>query len=395
MARYADNELAFDTGFKLVRIMCLTNYWNADQTLPGLFTLESIPPEADRFIDEYADNGVTVVLTLWLGADLAPYETTFRTQDELDKFNEHVRFVVDHFKGRIPYYEIWNEPGIMTAEEYAGLVRSTVPVIREADPQAKIIIGATPGNWEPDFPGYGDYQRSSMDIELLHGLLRSGVAPMVDGISWHPLYDHIAEDPYYQGYPAMLQGIKDLAESQGFTGQYFADELLWRTVTEAAWAGGPPVSAVVAAKHYTRAITLHRGYGVNVTINTFFIEPAREWIDDDAMWPIRNVAKVLAGAQPAALPVTVTGEVENVSQYAFTMENGDRLVGLWINGTPAEDDPGTPVKLTLPGASAQQVVAIDVLHGFEQELVQSAAGGDLVIEGFLLKDYPIFIRLLP
>jgi hypothetical protein len=39
------------------------------------------------------------------------------------------------------------------------------------------------------------------------------------------------------------------------------------------------------------------------------------------------------------------------------------------------------------------VVGIDVLNGFEQELVTETENGNLVIRNLLIKDYPIIIRI--
>ena len=57
-----------------------------------------------------------------------------------------MRFVVRHFKGRVQYYTIWSEPDycgdsqikcIETAD-YINLVRLTIPVIHDEDPQARV-----------------------------------------------------------------------------------------------------------------------------------------------------------------------------------------------------------------------------------------------------------------
>ena len=117
-----------------------------------------------------------------------------------------------------------------------------MPVIRAADPDAKIIIVALHGPWEDGYPGYGEFQRFHMDVDYLNRVIRAGVVDQVDGISWHPLYDNIPSDPYYQDYPNIVQGIKDLATDYGFSGEYFADEMLWTTVDEPDWANGPPIS---------------------------------------------------------------------------------------------------------------------------------------------------------
>lgn len=67
---------------------------------------------------------------------------------------------------------------------------------------------------------------------------------------------------------------------------------------------------------------------------------------------------------------------------------------MWTNGVAVDDDPGVPATLTFPGTYAQKVIGIDVLHGFEQELIIETENGNLVIRDLLVKDYPIILRLI-
>lgn len=384
--RYSDTTHVYENGFKWIRIQSLTDFWGQNDGLLT-FWLDSIPQEVDDYIDDYIRNDVNIVLDLWMGAGLAPYGTTFQSPDEIATYLDYVSFVVSHFEGRIPYYQIWNEPGDIAVSDYANLVRKTVPVIRQADPDARIIIGGTQGNWEDGYSGYDVYQRFSLDMVYLDQLLRSGVVDDVDGISWHPFYDNIPEDPYYQDYANMVQQqIKDVAESEGFTGEYFADELLWRTVTEEGWAGGPPLSPEIAAKYYVRAIVMHRGLGTNVTINTFF--------QQDYMEPIHNICDTMAGAKPTNLTLTLETQAANVVYYSFVLPDGSKLVALWTNDGAVEEDPGVPVNLTVMGTRVNNVVGVDVYNGVEQELnFYTTRGGNLRIAGLLVRDYPIILHL--
>jgi hypothetical protein len=384
--RFYDTAFVYSNGFKRIRIGSLAG---TGQQWATPINSESLSPEVDHTISEYANNDVEIELILESGSGVnfhnADFDTTFQSQEDIDTYLEFVSFVVQHFKGRISSYEILNEPGYISVKTYANVIMATVPVIRRIDPDAKIIIGAVPGSWENGFPGYGEYQRFILYIDFMNELIQSGVVSIVDGISWHPLYDNIPGDPYYQDYPQIVQGIKDLATSHGFSGEYYADEILWQTVDEPDWDNGPPVSQLIAAKYFTRAITEHRGLGVNVTINTFFQVPF--------LAPIHNLNDILAGAEPTDISLSLeTMEDANVRRYAFLLPNGDRLVALWTNDEAVEEDTGVSTTLTLPGSSAQSVTGIDVLNGFEQELVTEMAGGDLVIRNLLVKDYPIFLR---
>jgi len=366
--RYSEStEDVLRNGFKRIRIQSLTEF-EGEGFGVKTFLLDSIPPEVDEVINNYIDNGVIISLDLWLGTgypiNFTDYDTNYKSEEEIDAYLNNVELVVQHFKGRISSYEILNEPGYISLETYTNLIKRTVPVIREIDPEAKIIIGSTPGNWENGFPGY---------------------VSMVDAISWHPFYDNIPGDPYYQDYPQIVQGIKDLATSQGFSGEYFADEILWRTVTEEGFDGGPPLSHLIAAKYYTRAIAEHRGLGLNVTINIFFQSPF--------LAPIHNLNDTLAGAEPIDITLSLkTNEDANVRYYAFTLPSGDKLVTLWTNDEAIEDDPGVSATLTFPDFSAEKVTGIDVFNGFEQELTTENDNGNLVIRDLLVKDYPIHLR---
>jgi hypothetical protein len=381
--RYYYTGFVYRNGFKRIRIGSLAG---DGQRWMTIINSESLSDEVDKTISEYNKEGVKIVLILASGAGIPFADGIFQSEYEFEQYIEFVSFVVSHFKGRIHAYEIWNEPGHMLPRDYANLVERVVPVIRDGDEDAKIIIGAIQGNWDNGYPGYGEYQRFSVDIVYLNELLRSGVVDMVDGISWHPMYDNIPGDPYYQEYPVLFQSIKDLATSQGFTGEYFADEIMWTTVDEENWDNGPPSSHIIAAKYYTRTITEHRGLGINVTINTFFQAPY--------LAPIHNLADRLAGAEPTGILLSlVTSEDANVRYYSFILPDGDKLVALWTNDEAVENDPGISATLTIESISAQNVIGIDVFHGFEQELDTETENGNLVIRNLLVKDYPIIIKL--
>jgi hypothetical protein len=392
--RFYDTNFVYGNGFKRIHIGSLAGN---DQYYDTIINSETLSPEVDNTISQYADNGVEIELILISGAGVtihyADFDTTFKSEEDINIYLEYVSFIVQHFKGRISSYEILNEPGYISVETYVNLVKATVPIIRGIDPDAKIIIGSVPGSWENGFPGYGEYQRFKLYIDTMNELLRSGIASMADGISWHPFFDNIPSDPYYQDYPQIVQSIKDLATSQGFKGEYFAYDILWQTVDEPDWDNGPPVTPSIAGKYFTRAITEHRGLGVNVTINTWFLGPKNGNAPKNALTPIHYLCDTLAGAEPAPMAYSLETEGEaNMRSYAFTLPDGDMLLALWTNDEAVEEDPGVNTSLTFPGSSAQSVTGIDILNGFEQELAAEMEGGDLVVRNLLVKDYPIFLR---
>jgi parallel beta-helix repeat protein len=372
--------------------------WQRVETEPGEYTIN---PVEDVAITDVVNNGVNIVLNLGVGPGDGITGTRFVTEEEIERYLNYVRFMVQHFKGRVRYYELWNEPGGTNPETgepspigisvniYANVITRAVPIIRQADPEAKIVIGALGGDWISGFPGYGEYSRSILHIEYLRHLITSGVAPLVDAISWHPFYGNRPDDPYYQTYPDFVKEIKELAASQGFRGEYFAEEIKY--YTEPAFEGGwpPVVTEKVAAKYYARAIVMH--LGLDFTVSTAG-QPGYGGLVPDI---IRALCTVMAAASPISLPIEIQSEATNIRTHGFSLSDGGHLVALWTDGIGVDDDPGISATLTIPGFSGQTATGIDVLYGFEQKLITSSEGNNMVIHGLLVKDYPIILRLAP
>ena len=59
-----------------------------------------------------------------------------------------------------------------------------------------------------------------------------------------------------------------------------------------------------------------------------------------------------------------------------------------------DDFPGVNATLTIDTISAQNVIGVDVLNGFQQKLITEAEDGNLIIPNLLIKDYPIIIKFI-
>ena len=75
---------------------------------------------------------------------------TFAPPDNYEDFGDFVYELVSRYKGRIRYYQLWNEPNIypewgnypISPEDYTRLLKIGATRAREADPNAVIIAGA-------------------------------------------------------------------------------------------------------------------------------------------------------------------------------------------------------------------------------------------------------------
>lgn len=355
----------------------------------------NVTPAQDRLVEQFVERGWKIVLGLVFWDESAnnriPEQgknySRYETKKEIQAYLDFAQTIVHHFKGRVEYYEILNEPNAakgtqqyVAVDHYINLVRQVVPIIRQEDPQAKIVVGAIA------FPTVEEEA-----IEYLLQVAKSDVMPLVDGLSWHPFDGASPNDPvsqdYYYAYPGLVHQVKDVASSNGFTGEYMASEMLWRTPLTLHIGHGAVCSPTQAAKYYAREITLNLGMDIVAGIG-----------GADTVTPIvsvaRNLCTIMAGHEAIDMPVKVDINYDGPVAYcAFRYPNGDRLLAVWTDGVAQDDDPGVPATITFPGLTAGTVTGIDVLHGFEQELVFETDGNSTIIRDLLVKDYPILIRL--
>jgi len=377
-----------DLGLKWARLSVDWMDYNQAQST-GQFSQPEINACQDEIVSGLVANNATIMLvivfwdeTLHVGENYPRYQK----EEEIQRYLDHARFLVRHFKGQVEYYEILNEPvngppqQHVELADYINLIRRVVPVIREEDPEAKIVAG-----------GATDL-RQEYSRDYLFGVLQSDIMPLVDAVSVHPMYgsspqyDDVRQ--YYYDYPSLLQEIKNVASAHGFSGEYFAEEMSWRTAANPNPYEPGGYSATVAAKYYSRGILMNLGMD-------FWAGIGGEGYDEipPIVTVVQNLAGNMAGAIPESLPLTIESEAKDIVNYGFRVNNQTRLVAMWTDGVAVDNDPGVPANLTLSGFARWKASAIDVLHGFEQPLITSNDNGDLMISALLAKDYPIIIRL--
>jgi hypothetical protein len=139
-------------------------------------------PELDDYVDSLVDNGVKVQLQLLYGnpmytspagrlpdsitptpasvhnRDMNLYSVFWppKTPEQIAAFIRYTRWMVNHFRGRIRYYALWNEQDgsywnpDSNPEEYGRLLGAFVKAVHETDPDAKVIYGGQ-ATLSPDF----------------------------------------------------------------------------------------------------------------------------------------------------------------------------------------------------------------------------------------------------
>lgn len=166
----------FDAGFKWIRIGQYENSsdwtsWDWVEQKRGVF---SVPQQVEDYVDSLVENGVLIQVQLLYGNPMytspagrfsdvsVPAPGSFhnpdrslysvfwppKTPEQIAAFSRYVAWMVQHFRGRISYWALWNEQDIdywnpvPSPEEYGRLLKSFVQVVHETNPQAKVIYGA-------------------------------------------------------------------------------------------------------------------------------------------------------------------------------------------------------------------------------------------------------------
>ncbi len=171
-----------------------------------------------------------------------------KPRDEASRaaYLRYVRYVVRSFKGQVAIYEIWNEWDVENptdkafSDEYLVLVRATAKVIREEDPQARIIAGAV--------------TLRGIREGFAERLVAGGLLDVTDGLSLHPSVYCEGELATPENWLGWFQGVnQQLERAAGKPVPLYFTEFSWP-----AYDGGCGISRERQAAYLARAYFLLR-----------------------------------------------------------------------------------------------------------------------------------------
>jgi hypothetical protein len=153
---------------------------------------ESSWAKFDRIVDLQREQGLQVIARLDLAPEWArPPDTRPETPPtSFEDFGDFVYAFVDHFRGRVQYIQIWNEPNIYPEwgeqaadpAAYTKMLEIAYRRAKEADPNVYVLsapLAATLGEPHPD-PGRW---RSMPDLDYLEAMYEAGAAEYFDILS--------------------------------------------------------------------------------------------------------------------------------------------------------------------------------------------------------------------
>lgn len=161
--------------------------WAYHEPAPGRFDWA----HADLVVDHAVTQGLTVIARLGFVPTWArPLDTTFLYLDEVHyaDFGRYVYEFVRHFKGRVHYLIIWNEPNLalewgyrpVDAAAYTELLKVSYAQAKAADPDVQVLGGALAPTLAPAGSAYG-----LDDLVYLQQMYDAGAAPFFDILAAH------------------------------------------------------------------------------------------------------------------------------------------------------------------------------------------------------------------
>jgi hypothetical protein len=208
-------ELASKLGVKWVRLHDMEDFSNWFQTEPekGLFQWFD---EKVGIAEKYGINILAVIEKppYWASSKQAAkneplYNFMNHPPRDYKGFGEYVYRMVNHYKGRIKYWEVWNEPYIEgfwngTKVEFVGLMKTAYEAAKRADPSCIVVAPA------------GRY-------EYIKGIFELGAYQYLDVLSYHQYFANTKPWNSFESEIEMVRKLKELMKSHG------VEKPIWNT----------------------------------------------------------------------------------------------------------------------------------------------------------------------
>jgi hypothetical protein len=268
---------------------------------------ESSWAKFDRIVDLYRLHGLEVIARLDRAPAWArPPDTRPETPPtDLEDYGDFVHAFVKHFRGRVRYIQIWNEPNIypewgeqaVDPVAYTEMLKIAYQRAKEADPNVHVLsapLAVTLGEPHPDAGKW----RSMPDPDYLEAMYEAGASDNFDILSANAFgFDRPPEDPPDPGVLNFrrVELQREIMERHGDEStavwfneygwnaapEYFSDEdLVWKRVSEEEQAEYTLQGIELARREWPWAGVLNIWY---------FRQTGQQYTPDDAAYYFRMV----------------------------------------------------------------------------------------------------------
>lgn len=322
-------------------------------------------------LDKYIALGETAKVELLLPLGLSPQWASSRPNEKsayeagnaaeplnIQDWRDYVRTVVTRYKGRIHYYEIWNEPNLKmfytgSVATMVNLVREAAAIVHEVDPSARVVAPSPTGS-------YG--------VDWFQSFLKKGGGEHVDIFGYH---FYVTPKPPEKMLPIITK-VQKVKSKYGF-----ASKPVWNT--EAGWTfpASLNLSDDKLAAYVVRSFVINWASGIDRFFWYSWDNGDRGLVDNGGYVvksggkAYANVMKWLEGARMNSFVKAKAGT------YIAEISKGDNYRG-WILWNPSKT-----VRVKLPAAWDARTVTtisgqIDTVKGLATYMVGQSP---LLIDG--------------
>lgn len=208
-----------DAGVKWVRCGagCTALDWGAVEKARGVYDWKNADAEVNGWTEK---EGVDLLVILgytpkWASSD-ANGDNSAPPRDLRD-WTDFVYNVVSRYKGKVKYWEVWNEPDIGfwtgTIEQYSDLLKSAYVAAKKADPECRVVFGGLAG----------------VNLPFAERVYQNGGGPFFDVMAVHPYqWGDTFNDEWFA---LQLRNLRDLMKRHGD-----GHKEVW--LTELGWSTG-------------------------------------------------------------------------------------------------------------------------------------------------------------
>jgi len=416
----------FDAGAKWIRIGQYENSsdftsWDWVEQKRGVY---AVAPDVEDYVDSLVDNGVDVQVQLHYGNpmytgpagkkpdQITPAPGTVHNDDrslysifwppttpeQIDAFTKYVRWMVNHFRGRIHYYALWNEEDIGywnpwgNPEQFGRLLKAFIPAVHKTDPDAKVIFG---GQADPN----RDFAQRALDA--------CQCASGIDVFDYHT-YPGYGQNLNPEAMDGGAYGLESPAKLRELVRNYpgiHKDIVFWDDEFNSipSWTGS---DESVQAKYIPRGLLYNWAAGVKTFVwllasgtdaNEYddfgFIHGLRYLPDDFTPRPVfaayQNVNALFSDTkldreveiQSSDIPGLRRQAEAAFLAYGFRRPSGKAIVAYWMaaHSNPGNVFPPLAATLTLKNSGIKRPALIDVVSGEIRPLTWKSGTTDTLV----------------
>ncbi len=300
--------------------------WTDIEKEKGVYTIDAAK---DSWINRMVENNIEPILIFnthgwpeWMEQKGWP-----TTESDLEHFLGYVKFLVETYKGKVKYFEFYNEVNYRgwvnskefpNAEGYTKTMKEVYRVLKEANPEAMLLGGSTSG----------------IAIDWARTMFENGAADYMDYYSFHPYSQ--------EGSPETADWVKQMKELNNtikkVTGEYFP-----LFITEVGYATARVIERGYSVEeqmaYLTRICTMAKSIENLEKIVTYQIGSGKKLYETENQYGMlgSGFAKPLAVARAAfnhlhnGFEYEATLDLaENLYAYKFSGKTEDMYV-LWTN----------------------------------------------------------------